>query len=56
MGRHKINHPTYTEDKETKYEIQFFKLKSFLARQYPEALDEYEGDYNEEEKGGIVYG
>lgn len=37
------------------YEIKFFNLQSFLARNYPEILEEYEN--RENERGGhIVYG
>lgn len=31
----------FEEDKETKYEIAFFKLQSFLSRNYPDVLEDW---------------
>ena len=44
-------------DNETENEIKYFNLKHFLAKKYPEILDEYEDENKyEDENGVIVYG
>jgi len=53
MKRQKLtNQITFKDEKDEQYEIKFFKLQSFLARNHPEVLDDYEQD----ERGNIVYG
>lgn len=50
--KRKIQHISDENMRETKYEIKYFKLESFLSRHYPEILEEFEAETQE----NIVYG
>jgi hypothetical protein len=50
MGRRKLNtKPVITEEETTDLEMEIYDLKNFLAKNYPDILDEYECN-------GVIYG